>query len=317
LLLTAEDFVRDDFVFKFYALKRLSQQQRVELQSTLLPAHLFIAKKRKAKLKAGKPAVVVQRLLPQRRRIDQPTLLKQAKAFHARWCKRIEQLRLEADPPRYMLLTKRCLACKPAFFGTTGKRYYCRLSICPYCHARGVYQWYRRLAYVLNKHKFIGKLVIRQKKYTEELLDVDDNLGRAVNLAKYDAKQYWRRSGAAAGLSFVQLLPGRDLHGCTVVMSQLLYYLSDVPVGQDYLRVVDKLNLTELRYLTCYVLRYPPYWFYRRPKESLRVFTVLRNRNLVTANGLFYKVKKEEINEFDFRTIEPVFRKAQRRRLDN
>jgi len=317
LLLTAEGFVREDFVFKFYPSKGLSQQQRVELHSTLLPARLFIARKRESKSKVDKKDVVLQRFLSKRRGIERPELLKQAKAFHARWRKRIEQLRLEADPPRYMLLTTRCLGCKPAFFGTLGKRYYCRLTICPYCHARSVYQWYKRLAYVLNKHNFVGKLVFRQKRYTGELLDVKDNLGNAVNLAKFDAKQYWRRSGAAAGLSFVQLLPGRDLHGCTVVMSQLLYYLSDVPDGPDYVRVIDNLDLNELRYLTCYALRYPPHWFYRRPKESLRVFTVLRNRNLITANGLFYKVKKEEINEFDFRTIEPVFRKTQRRRLEN
>lgn len=307
--------MRDDYFFKFFPTKGISQQQRVEMHSTLIPIRLFVSNKRINKAKVKSDDLVLERLRPKPRKAANYSLFKQAKAFHSRWRRRIEQLRLEKDVPRYMELTKRCFACKPAFFRTSGKRYYCRLSICPYCHARNVYQWYRRLAYVLQEHKFRGTLVFRQKRYIQDLLDVDDNLENAVNLAKYEAKQHWRQSGAVAGLSFVQLIPGRELHGCTVLTNQLLYYLSDVPVGLEHLRLVDNIDLSALQRLVCRVLRYPPQWFYRRPKESLRVFTVLRNRNLITANGLFYKVKKEEINEFDLRTIEPVFRKTQRRRL--
>lgn len=311
--------MKHDYFFNFYSTRGLSWQQRAEFNSTLVPLRLFIPKKTGRKTTLRRRKLLFQRLVP-RAKLKRATgrlLMKQAVALHARWRQRIQQLQLESDPPRLMQFANRCLACKPAFFNTSGRRYYCRVSVCPYCHARTVYNWFRRLAAVLNQHSFKGTLVLRRVKYVQPLLDVSDNLAAAVNLAKADAKYYWRRSGAAAGLSFVQLIPGREVHGCTVVTNQLLYYLGDAPVEADYVKVVTEINLRSLQTLVCKALRYPPEWFYRKPQHALRVFTVLRNRNLITANGLFYKVNKEEIDDFDLRAIEPIFKKADRHRLGN
>ena len=307
----------DDFFFNFEPTRGLSLQQFTELRSTLLPLRLCLARRRSGPA-LDRRRVLLQRLLPKVRRLQVKAgkaWFKQVKALHSRWRRRQEQFYLEHRPPTRIALPVRCRGCKPAFFPTSGKRYYCRLSVCPYCHARSVYAWFKRLAYVLNQHEFAGTLVFRKVKYAQPLLDKEGNLEAAVNLAKKDAKYFWRKSNADAALTFIQLLPGRSKHDATVVVHQLLYYVTAVTLDENVVTVLQDIELNTLQRLVCRVLRYPPAWFYRSPRYTLRVFTVLRDRNLITGNGLFYRNNKEEIDGFDLRTIKPIFKKADRRKL--
>jgi hypothetical protein len=296
--------VADDYFFEFYQSKRIGWRQWVELRSTLIPLRLFVAKRGKRK-KQRRRDVLLERLLPVRRatKLKRAPWLKQARRLQGWWRRRFEQFDINARLPERMRVAKRCRNCKPAFFPTNGKRWYCEWSACPHCHARGVFTWFKRLAYALHNHQFSGTMVVRTVRYDQPIRDEGDNLAKAFDLAKTDIKRFSRSTKPDASLSFVQLLPGRSQHDATVVVQQLLYFLGEFKPDPSYTRVVKGLTLGKLQQLVCYVLRYPPACFYRNPVHALRVFTVLRDRNLITATGLFYRHNKEELYAFDLRTI--------------
>jgi hypothetical protein len=322
-------FVQKNYFWKLKNTWRLSWQQRSELFSTLLPLRLRVSKKSDKKQKRHlRPSLRVsaQSLRNSKTRYIR-NFLQQALRFQSLWQYLLGRLSLEVEPVEFRKhalqpLSAACRSCKPAFFPNTSAWRTCGLNVCPYCHARRVHQYFKRVAYALHANDFCGALVLRSYAVGELHADVDDNLEKVLNSAKLAAAKYAKKlNHAHAGtLTFVRLLPGTDWNSVTIRVNQLFYFpdaerIPKAPQAKDFVKVVSPIKLTTAQRLVCRALQYPPSWIFRKPQYVLRVFNVLHDRSLITAGGDFYKIKQEEIDGFDLRSIAPIHIKTSRQRV--
>lgn len=298
-----------DIFFEFRQVNRLNLQQQTELASTLLPLKV-LARRGKSNVK-GRLA----------RHVRYKNMLKQAVVFHSKWRARQDIFRDLTTTPRrngdeIVTTSLRCRNCKPAFFPTNGRRLYCNVAICPYCHARRVYRYFKQLANLLHQRQFTGVLVWRRVK-SDFVQDVGSALAAAFNAAKSAGKRYVARVKSLGAISYVRIEPGYAFNDFSIVTDQLLYYgnAGAIPADATHLEVLTDIKLSTANRLLCRVLRYPPQWVYRDPYLTLRAFTVMRDRNLITTAGVFYSMQKEEIDGFSFNAIDPIYRKTKRRKL--